>query len=83
MKMLINTYFIIQAASHTDESHKVIRCLLVDFIGNPNEKQLEFTQGMSQKERNFLEEEANRLHLKFAMKPFMKGENICTVFKYA
>ncbi|KAI9554029.1 hypothetical protein GHT06_019301 [Daphnia sinensis] len=68
-------------ASPTDESHKVIRCLLADFIQNPSEKQLEFPQGMSQNERNFLEEEANRLHLKFAMKPLMKGESICTVFK--
>jgi hypothetical protein len=64
-----------------DESHKAIRRLLSDFVENPLERHFEFPQGMSQKERAFLEAESLRLNLKFAMKPFMKGENICTVFK--
>jgi hypothetical protein len=73
--------FFLQTPEPLDESHKVIRRLLQEFVENPTERQLEFPQGISQKERAFLEAESNKLNLKFAMKPLMKGESICTVFK--
>ncbi len=65
----------------TEESQKVIHRMLTEFVENSNETHLDFSQRMAQHERAFLEAEANRLNLKFSLKP-TKGENICTVSKY-
>lgn len=63
------------------EAYQFIKDVLLEFVDNPNEKHLDFPQGMSQQERLFLESEAKKLNLKFCLKPVLKGQGICSVFK--
>lgn len=63
------------------ETNQFIKDMLMEFVNNPNEKHLDFPQGMAQQERLFLEMEAKKLNLKFCLKPVVKGQGICSVYK--
>ena len=65
----------------TEASHIAIRRQLEEFVGNSKEERLTFPQGVTQQERKFLEAEASRLNLKFASKPMITGDTVCTVSK--
>lgn len=55
--------------------------MLKEFVANSNDKQLKFPQGMTEGEIAFIEEEACRMNLKFALKPTANGNDICMVSK--
>lgn len=88
MKQLTSTFdfrlkkfFSIQPEALSEESHKIMRQMISEFVENIDDITLDFPPGMAQHERKFVEAEAKRLNLKFSLKPSGKGEAICSISK--
>jgi len=64
-----------------NESIKLLRYQLSKFVTNGAEKEFVFSQSLTKDERDFLQEQAKNLQLKFYLKPLPNGDSICAVSK--